>query len=240
MAYNSGCQRNIKIKLLHFLYHYNTFRARAPTYLLPLLDTPVQSWQLAWPSPVSSHPKAREVQALVVLLLCHMALRRPKSTTVPNSSVDQCSYSSRVSFASGCRPLFIVMCFWPAIALLPTVSCSVFVFFSHTFHRPRSSPVAPPPSGGTGRHRGERGSPQRVPPHWDLTLFMVAPSSPMVYCCVFPLPPSIARASAPSFLLLVAELGAIGARVVSLNGSPTMGPDTSWPPPPRPRLIVVY
>ena len=60
MAYNSGCQRNIKIKLLHFLYHYNTFRARAPTYLLPLLDTPVQSWQLAWPSLVSSHPKARE------------------------------------------------------------------------------------------------------------------------------------------------------------------------------------
>ena len=178
-----------------------------------------------------------------------MALRCPKSTTVPNSSVDQCSYSSRVSFASGPGKgngtrdvdLCLLSCVFGRLSLsFPWLVVVSFVVFSHTFHRPRSSPVAPPPSGGTGRHRGARGSPQRVPPHWDLTLFMVAPSSPMVYCCVVPLPPSITRASAPSFLLLVAELGAIVARVVSLNGSPTMGPDSSWPPPPRPRLIVVY
>ena len=64
------------------------FRARAPTCLLPLLHDPVQSWQLPRPCLVSSHPKAREVQALVFLLLCHMASRRPRSlpTAIPNCS----------------------------------------------------------------------------------------------------------------------------------------------------------
>ena len=171
MAYKKGYQQSIKIKLLHFitlglqlisflcymlLFILGNFHCHALSPLIQRHTRYMPSWNCSsatWHCAVTDHSSSL-------------------FSTVPSSSIEQCSSSSCVRFASGpgkgmgtrdvhlCL-LSCVLAGYPPPP--PWLLVVLFMLFSPNLHCPRTSPVVVPPSGGTGRHRSTRGSPQWFP-----------------------------------------------------------------------------